>query len=59
MEVAFFFFFNQHVKERSKIMKPLLFEDCDSSSLHLLLLRSVFLASDKLGKKADKRDFLV
>lgn len=49
LEVAFF---NQDVEERRKIMKPLLFEDCDSSSLHLLLLRSVFLASDRLGEKS-------
>lgn len=32
-------------------MKCLLFEDCDSNSLHLLLSRSVFSASDRLREK--------
>lgn len=53
-------FFNQMLKkERKKIMKLLLFEDCDSNSLHLLLLRSVFSASDRLREETDKRDSLV
>lgn len=36
-------------------MKPLLFEDRDSSSPHLLLLRSVSLASDRLREKKEKQ----
>ena len=38
-------------KVRQKIMKLLLFEDCDSNSLHLLLSRSVFSAPDRLREK--------
>lgn len=45
--------------ERKKIMKLLLFEDRGSNSLHPLLLRSVFSASDRLREKTDKRDALV
>lgn len=54
-EVAFL---NQMLerKREKKIMKLLLFEDCDSNSLHLLLWRSVFSASDRLTEKTDKRD---
>ncbi len=56
-EVAFF---DQMLKEdRRKIMKRLLFEDCDSNSLHLLLSRSVFSASDRLREQTDKRVSLV
>lgn len=36
----------------SRIMKLLLFEDCYSNSLHLLLSRTVFSAPDRLqGEK--------
>lgn len=39
-------------------MKLLLFEDCDSNSLHLLLSRTVFSAPDRLRGERDKRDSL-
>lgn len=36
-------------------MKLLLFEDCDSSSLHLLLSRNAFSAHDRLSEETYKR----
>ena len=46
-------------KVRRTIMKLLLFEDCYSNSLHLLLSRSVFSAPDRLSEQRDERDSLV